>query len=135
MSICLVQMEIALNGQVVILDEAHNIEDSAREASSYSVSQTQLVDAMKDLDMLGLSIYLSVRPFVCLSSTWEASSYNVRRSQLVDDVRDFDMLSLCSLMPDSSAAWLHGSIYSKHKCTCRTLIKYASNFPIKCKQK
>jgi len=47
------QMEIALTNQIVILDEAHNIEDSSREASSFSVSQTQLVDAMKDLETIG----------------------------------------------------------------------------------
>ena len=46
-------MEIVLRDQIVILDEAHNIEDSAREASSFSVTQSQLVDAMKDLDAIG----------------------------------------------------------------------------------
>ena len=46
-------MEIVLTNQIVILDEAHNIEDSAREASSFSVTQSQLLDAMQDLDTLG----------------------------------------------------------------------------------
>ena len=46
-------MEIVLTSQIVILDEAHNIEDSSREAASFSVSQTQLLDAMHDLDTLG----------------------------------------------------------------------------------
>ena len=43
------QMEISLKNEVVILDEAHNIEDAAREAASFSVSQRQLGDAMADL--------------------------------------------------------------------------------------
>jgi len=46
-------MEITLTNQVVILDEAHNIEDSSREASSFSVSQAQLLDAMQDLETVG----------------------------------------------------------------------------------
>jgi len=50
-------MEITLTNQIVILDEAHNIEDSSREASSFSVAQAQLLDAMNDLETIGLSRY------------------------------------------------------------------------------
>lgn len=46
-------MEINLSDQVVILDEAHNIEDSSREAASWSVSIHNLDEAMSDLDSLG----------------------------------------------------------------------------------
>jgi len=46
-------MEISLTNQIVILDEAHNIEDSSRDASSFSVTQSQLLDAMHDLDTVG----------------------------------------------------------------------------------
>nr|XP_054773588.1 Fanconi anemia group J protein homolog [Lytechinus pictus] len=45
-------MEIDLKGQVVILDEAHNIEDSAREAASLTVTTEQLQDAIDELDKL-----------------------------------------------------------------------------------
>lgn len=45
-------MEINLKGQVVILDEAHNIEDSAREAVSYSVTESQLNAAGEELDFM-----------------------------------------------------------------------------------
>ncbi|XP_021271794.1 Fanconi anemia group J protein isoform X2 [Numida meleagris] len=45
-------MEINLKGQVVILDEAHNIEDSAREAVSYSVTESQLNAAREELDFM-----------------------------------------------------------------------------------
>jgi Fanconi anemia group J protein len=38
-----------LKGQIVILDEAHNIEDSTRDAASFSVTQTKVNDALKDL--------------------------------------------------------------------------------------
>jgi len=50
---CLNQMDISLNSQVVILDEAHNIEDSSREAAGYSVTQAQLLEAMQDLEFVG----------------------------------------------------------------------------------
>lgn len=46
------KMEINLKGQVVILDEAHNIEDSAREAVSYSVTESQLNAAREELDFM-----------------------------------------------------------------------------------
>ncbi|XP_054857838.1 Fanconi anemia group J protein [Eublepharis macularius] len=45
-------MEINLKGQVVILDEAHNIEDCARESASYSVTEAQLKLAREELDAM-----------------------------------------------------------------------------------
>lgn len=45
-------MDIKLKGQVVILDEAHNIEDCARESASYSVTEVQLRFARDELDSL-----------------------------------------------------------------------------------
>ena len=46
-------MEIGLTGQIVILDEAHNMEDAAREAASLSVTQASLLDAMDGLQAMG----------------------------------------------------------------------------------
>ncbi|XP_028400578.1 Fanconi anemia group J protein homolog isoform X2 [Dendronephthya gigantea] len=46
------QMDITLLDQVVILDEAHNIEDVCREAATWSVSTQNLDEAMLDLDFL-----------------------------------------------------------------------------------
>ena len=45
-------MEISLKDQVVILDEAHNIEDSARSAASWEVKHDELLDAKADLERL-----------------------------------------------------------------------------------
>ncbi|XP_025091156.1 Fanconi anemia group J protein homolog isoform X2 [Pomacea canaliculata] len=45
-------MEISLKGQIVLLDEAHNIEDSAREAASQSITQEQIQRALQDMDTL-----------------------------------------------------------------------------------
>ena len=67
------QMEISLSNQIVILDEAHNIEDSSREAASFSVSQSQLLDAMQDLETIGVLIFppnsykLSVTIYILIS--------------------------------------------------------------------
>ena len=44
------KMLIELENQVVIFDEAHNMEDAAREAASFSVTSSQLVDVEKELD-------------------------------------------------------------------------------------
>lgn len=46
-------MEISLKDQVVVLDEAHNIEDSAREAASASITQEQLDNARNELELVG----------------------------------------------------------------------------------
>ncbi|MEE6469557.1 hypothetical protein FKM82_008671 [Ascaphus truei] len=45
-------MEINLKDQVVILDEAHNIEDCARESASYSVTEAQLMFARDEIDSM-----------------------------------------------------------------------------------
>ena len=43
-------MDIHLKNNIVILDEAHNIEDSARSAASYDMSQATIKEAMTDLE-------------------------------------------------------------------------------------
>ena len=45
-------MEINLKGQIILLDEAHNIEDSVRDAASQSVTQEQIQKALHDMDVL-----------------------------------------------------------------------------------
>lgn len=47
------QMEIDLRDQVVVLDEAHNVEDSARDAASLTLTAVDLQNALDDLDKLG----------------------------------------------------------------------------------
>lgn len=44
------QMEIDLAGQIVLLDEAHNIEDCARESSSYTLDHQSLLMCRQELD-------------------------------------------------------------------------------------
>ena len=61
-------MEIHLKDQIVVLDEAHNIEDSAREAASVSITTVQLEEAMAELDQMGkLTPNYTNRVFRCLS--------------------------------------------------------------------
>ncbi|EDO26408.1 predicted protein, partial [Nematostella vectensis] len=45
-------MEIDLKDQIVILDEAHNVEDSARDSASLTLSMTELQETLDDLDKL-----------------------------------------------------------------------------------
>ncbi|CAK8697218.1 unnamed protein product [Clavelina lepadiformis] len=44
------QMSINLKDQVVIVDEAHNIEDTSREAAGFTVEESELVNTIADLD-------------------------------------------------------------------------------------
>lgn len=43
-------MNISLQGDVIIVDEAHNIEDTCRESASFSVEENDLIDAANDCD-------------------------------------------------------------------------------------
>ncbi|XP_061574680.1 Fanconi anemia group J protein [Cololabis saira] len=45
-------MEIDLAGQILVLDEAHNIEDCARESASYTVDQKNLQTSREELDSM-----------------------------------------------------------------------------------
>ena len=47
------QMEINLKDQIVVLDEAHNVEDSAREAASLTLTAVDLQNTLDELDKLG----------------------------------------------------------------------------------
>ena len=61
-------MDIRLENQIVILDEAHNIEDSSRGAASWSVTPNSLDEAMKDLDYLGTQFLPIVSSAFCVDS-------------------------------------------------------------------
>lgn len=43
-------MEIDLEGQILVLDEAHNIEDCARESASYTLELSSLQTTKDELD-------------------------------------------------------------------------------------
>ena len=45
-------MEISVKNQIIILDEAHNIEDSAREGASFQMTQEEIIDSMNDLEKI-----------------------------------------------------------------------------------
>lgn len=44
------QMEIDLAGQILVLDEAHNIEDCARESASFTLNHNSLLMSRDELD-------------------------------------------------------------------------------------
>lgn len=43
-------MDISLKNHVVVLDEAHNIEDSSREAASCTITQMEMREARHHLE-------------------------------------------------------------------------------------
>ncbi|KAL1923067.1 uncharacterized protein VTP21DRAFT_9443 [Calcarisporiella thermophila] len=45
-------MQIDLDDNIVILDEAHNIEDASREAGSFELNESQLSELQKELEAL-----------------------------------------------------------------------------------
>uniref|UniRef100_A0A6Q2ZFX2 DNA 5'-3' helicase n=1 Tax=Esox lucius TaxID=8010 RepID=A0A6Q2ZFX2_ESOLU len=75
-------MQINLDGQIVILDEAHNIEDCARESASYTLNRPQLLSAREELDgMVTHNIRPShhepLRAFCCSLLNWMQESCSV----------------------------------------------------------
>lgn len=46
------QMLVNLTGQIVVLDEGHNMEDSAREAASFTVTNDQLTEVFNEISEL-----------------------------------------------------------------------------------
>lgn len=46
------QMDINLAGQILVLDEAHNIEDCARESASFTLSYESLMSSREELDSM-----------------------------------------------------------------------------------
>lgn len=46
-------MDINLKDQIIVLDEAHNVEDSAREAASLTLTAVDLQNTLDELDKLG----------------------------------------------------------------------------------
>lgn len=59
-------MDISLKGQIVILDEGHNIEDACRESASFSCREDLIQESMDDLRKIGLQLlpYLWAVSFV-----------------------------------------------------------------------
>lgn len=47
-----IQFRLDLQGQIVILDEAHNIEDVCREAASFTLNQDDIIEAKQDCDKI-----------------------------------------------------------------------------------
>ena len=63
----LYKMSVDIENKVIILDEAHNMEDSAREAASISVSNVQLLEISKEIKQLCECV--CVQACVCVSVT------------------------------------------------------------------
>ena len=51
-------MLIDVEDKVIILDEAHNMEDSAREAASLSLTQVHITNVLEEITELGISILI-----------------------------------------------------------------------------
>ncbi|XP_069161722.1 Fanconi anemia group J protein homolog [Procambarus clarkii] len=83
-------MEINLNDQVIVLDEAHNIEDSAREAASCTLTKDEIDEAISDFKRMikyEAHIHECTELSVMLSalSDWVAS-----QSDKLTDYKEFD---------------------------------------------
>ncbi|XP_073674191.1 Fanconi anemia group J protein [Garra rufa] len=74
-------MEINLKEQIVVLDEAHNIEDCARESASYTLNQAHLLLARDEIDgMVTHNIrrdqHRPLLAFCCSLANWVQESCN-----------------------------------------------------------
>ena len=58
-------MDLHLEDNVVILDEGHNVEDTARESSSLSVTMIQLQEVVEEMDKMCMCICVLIVCCVC----------------------------------------------------------------------
>ena len=87
-------MEISIKNQVIILDEAHNIEDSAREGASFTMTQEEIIDSMRDLEKMaetGVGEPEAHRDLAFVCST--LSNWIDRNSNNLTDYNDYNSQS------------------------------------------
>ncbi|XP_071448454.1 Fanconi anemia group J protein homolog [Hetaerina americana] len=86
-------VDIHLRGEVIILDEAHNMEDAAREAASMSLDIDTVRDAMDDCEKTGRKStipdsYAAFSQFLSILGTWMDKT-----KDSINDYRDFNQAS------------------------------------------
>ncbi|CAL4225614.1 unnamed protein product, partial [Meganyctiphanes norvegica] len=83
-------MMINLKGQIVILDEAHNIEDSAREAASCKLEQEGLLEARNELEKLANHDFKKYQCEELAKILSSLSGWIVENSENLNDYTEFD---------------------------------------------
>ena len=59
-------MDLHLEDQVIILDEGHNVEDSAREYASYSLTVIQLEEVVNEMEKMCMCVFLYMCVCLCV---------------------------------------------------------------------
>ncbi|CAI9786498.1 unnamed protein product [Fraxinus pennsylvanica] len=85
-------MEVDISGSIIILDEAHNVEDTARDASSFDVDEDALTYLQTELEKLSHDNYLNYHPL--LEMTQDILSWIDRRKETLVK-RDFQHYFHC----------------------------------------
>jgi Fanconi anemia group J protein len=98
-------MEISLKDQVVVLDEAHNIEDSARDAASGTFELEAVTAAMQDCERMVEcqvlpAVHAGLAAFCSRIGTWMQ-----KESQEEQDYKDFDSSSRVWVGTRGIAEW------------------------------
>lgn len=83
-------LNIHLKGNVIIMDEAHNIEDSAREAASFSISTCQLTEVIADVLQIGQLKDDNSEPYMFIAKVLENLKKWLDNSQDLNDYVSFD---------------------------------------------
>ena len=59
-------MDLHLEGNVVILDEGHNVEDTARDSSSLSVTMIQLEEVVEEMERMCMFVCVDMCFVYCV---------------------------------------------------------------------
>lgn len=88
-------LNISLKDNIIIMDEAHNIEDSAREAASSRISISQLQEAIADVLQIGQLLELEgdFEPYKQIAKVLENLKKWLENSQDLKDYVTFDSMS------------------------------------------
>ena len=65
-------MDLHLEGNVIVLDEGHNVEDTARDSASLAVNLIQLEEVVDEMDKMCMymCVYYNVCMYMCLCCTY-----------------------------------------------------------------
>ncbi|XP_064460646.1 Fanconi anemia group J protein-like isoform X2 [Ornithodoros turicata] len=84
-------LSINLSNSVVVLDEAHNIEDSCRESISLSITQDQIREMIRDLEEMQRQGVSPDEHFAVAKVMSALSVWITRHSDHLNDYRNFDL--------------------------------------------
>ncbi|KAF2535000.1 hypothetical protein F2Q68_00019327 [Brassica cretica] len=123
------KLEDKLNGAIIIFDEAHNMEDIAREAGSIDLGEETLFKLQSELQLLSLAIPMIYQPVCDAIDVWAAgifsgpnnrplnASYKTNDEYPFQDALGKSLEEICSIVPGGSLVFFPSYKLMEKLCT------------------